>query len=331
MCNCFYKANVFFTGLILNIICSIIEIVLIILCGIQYRYIDIQWAKINAYQNLCDFELSFCILYIFTCILGFIVFIKSLECKTMQKIYLIYAIITWIFSVVVCAICFISYPNIIKDNSNIDCQSINPKGILKNINKFDNIFYEVNKFLCSDDCMCSDEIISFQKCPDLIKTEAFKSVSNLNSNSDITIKEKFNEKFMSYWSKIEKKFDCVGICNTSYVSPNDNNIININKYLFSDYRNSIENMGCLYPLSLWLNKMIISFASLLIFNIVLSFICIYIGFAILFDKVYEGSNYPDFNYIQGIKGNNINQQEEIIKGSVSYNKSMEARVTSNNK
>ena len=112
MCECFYKENVFLSGLILNIISSIIIIVLIVLCGIQYKYIDIDFAKINAYQNLKDFQLSFCIIYLFCCILGFIVFIKSLECKTMQKIYILYAILSWIYSVIVCVICFLSSPNI---------------------------------------------------------------------------------------------------------------------------------------------------------------------------------------------------------------------------
>ena len=250
MCICLHKATVFLTGLILNIISSVIVIVLIILCGIHFKYIDIKWANINEYQNLCDFELSFCILYIFTCILGFIVFIKKLECKTMQIIYIIYGIVTWIFSVVVCGVCFISYPNIIRDNSETSCESLHTKGILKNINKFEYIFYDVNNVLCSDDCMCTDEIIQFQKCPDFIKKETFKPVLDLNTNSDIKINENFNEKFMSYWSNIEQKFNCIGLCNTTYISQTDNNIININKYLFSDYRNKIENMGCIYPLKI---------------------------------------------------------------------------------
>ena len=63
MCICLHKATVFLTGLILNIISSVIVIVLIILCGIHFKYIDIKWASINEYQNLCDFELSFCNIY----------------------------------------------------------------------------------------------------------------------------------------------------------------------------------------------------------------------------------------------------------------------------
>ena len=39
---------------------------------IKDKYIDIQWAKINSYQSLCDFEISFCILYIHKIIIIFI-------------------------------------------------------------------------------------------------------------------------------------------------------------------------------------------------------------------------------------------------------------------
>ena len=57
----------------------------------------------------------------------------------MQKIYIIYAILAWIYSVIVCVICFLSSPNIIKDNSDFNCESMNLKGILKDFNKFDNM------------------------------------------------------------------------------------------------------------------------------------------------------------------------------------------------
>lgn len=285
----FYKETVFLTGLILNIISSAIIIVLIILCGVQYKYININWGKINSFQNLCDYELSLCIIYIFCCVLGFIVFIKSLECKTMQKIYIIYGILSWAYSIVVCVVCFLSCPKIIKNTSDLNCQSINPTGLLKDFYKFENIFYEINKYLCSDECTCPEnEKMNFQKCPEELKKNAFNQSLEIYAGSDFANEFKSN-KFMSYWEKIEKKFECVGFCNISYYNLEEN----INKFLFSDNRNNIKNKGCLFPLSNWLNKMILSFNILVIINIILSSICIYICFAILFDKVYEGSNYPE--------------------------------------
>lgn len=62
-----YKANVFLIGLVLNCICSGLSLILIILCGIQYKYININWTKLNFFQNLHDLELSSCIINIICC------------------------------------------------------------------------------------------------------------------------------------------------------------------------------------------------------------------------------------------------------------------------
>ena len=326
----FFKKTVFLTGLIINVISSAFLVVLIILCAIQYNYININFTKkLNSQQKLSDFQLSLCILYIFTCTLGFIVFIKHLECKTMQKIYIIYASLTWIYSIIVCVQCFLTYPKIIKNNSDLNCQSLQLSGILKNFDKFENIFYDINKYLCSNDCPClEDEKMKFQKCQDIIKKKVF--------NENITNKyfgDNFNyNKFMSYWEKIENKFKCAGFCNISYYNSEEKNITNINKYLFSNNQNNIENYGCLFPLSTWLNKMILSFVSIMIINIILSAICIYICIAILFDKVYEGSNFPQ--YITGSHRNNYfnksdNKEINIKNNNNSKNeKSNDVKITS---
>ena len=313
----YYKETVFFFGLILNIISSIIILILIILSGVQYKFININWAKINAYQNLGDYELSLCIIYIFCCILGFIVFIKKLECKTMQKIYLLYGILSWIYSIIVCVIAFIYSPNVIKDNdNNSTCKSINLKGLLKDFNNFDNLFYEINKYLCSSNCPCAnDEKMNFQKCD---------YNDNLTNYIDKQYENNFDEeKLFSYWARIENKFDCAGICKTKYLeSPNGNNEMNISQFLFTDITKDVKNYGCIYPLSNWLNKMIISFGSLLIINIFISTLCLYICFAILFDKVYEGSNLPK-SYISK------NKLSGIIPGGKDNN-SLNVKIINNN-
>lgn len=331
MCKHFYRENVFLSGLILNIISSIIIVILIALCGIQYQYININFTKLNSYQNICNLQLSLCIIYVFCCILGFIVFIKHLECKTMEKIYIIYGILSWIYSIVVYIICFLSYPNIIKNNSDLNCQLIELKGILKNFNKVENILYQTNNYLCSNDCPCpGNQKMNFQKCPVNIINNGFKE--GLLNYIGSEFEQKFNsEKFMSYWSKIENKFKCVGFCNISYYSSDINNYKNINKFLFSDNRNEIKNNGCLFSLSDWLNKMILSFSCLTLINIVLSVICIYICFAILFDKVFEGSNFPQssVSYNKKKYGWN-NKQKDNIKnenGDNSKDKTNEYKIT----
>ena len=313
MCTKFYKKNVFLSGLFLNIISSLLVLILIILCGVQFKYINNNFTKLNPYQNLCDFELSFCIIYIFCCILGFIVFIKSLECKTMQIIYLIYAILAWILSIIACVFSFLSVPDKYKKNSITNCDSINLKGILHNFNKLEPIFYEIDNILTSNECpSSSNSFQNYKECPEEIRDNAIKNgLSNITNND---IKDNFKTKeFISYWSDVEKKFDCVGFCNISYYS-------NETKY----------DLGCLYPFSNWLNKMILSFSSILIVNIVISVICIYIGFAIYFDKVFEGSNYPDVsgNYNEkGIISNSEHKQIGIIAGKQFKEKPLDTKVT----
>ena len=306
----FYKENVFFTGLILNAISSTFVLILIILSGIQYNYININWAKINAYQNLGDYELSLCIIYVFCCILGFIVFIKQLECKTMQKIYILYGTLSWVYSIIVCVLVFICSPNVIKDNdNNSTCKSINLKGILKDFDNFEVIFYEINEYLCSSNCTCpNDEKMNFQKCD---------YDGNLSNYIDRQYVSDFDEeKFFKYWARVENKFECAGICKIG------DNETSINQFLFTDNTKNVTKKGCIYPLSNWLNKMIISFGSLLIINIIISTLCLYICFAILFDKVYEGSNLPK-SFVSK------NKLSGIIQGGKDFN-SVDVKISNNN-
>ena len=328
MCTYFYKETVFLIGLILNITSSILLVILFILCGVQYNYLNINFTKINSYQNLNDFQLSLCIIYVFCCILGFIVFIKHLECKTMQKIYIIYAIISFAYSIVVSVICFLSFPKTIKNKSDLDCQKISPKGILSNFYKLENIFYETDKYLCSDECPCvNDEKIKFQKCPETLKKSVFNQSLLYYTGSEF--QEQFNNnKFMKYWERLENKFKCTGFCNNSYFNIEDNNINYINKYLFSNKNNKIKNNGCLFPMSDWFNKMILSYGILVIINTALTIICIYTCFAILFDKVYEGSNYPQYSSRQIKKKISENKQIDIINENHSKkDKSLDIKVT----
>ena len=310
-----YKENVFLIGLILNSICCAISIVLIILSGVQYKYININWTKLNFYRDLNDLELSSSILNFICCILGFSVFIKKLECKTLQKIFILISSLFSIYSIVVCFISFFSLPKVINKNSEDRCQSSNMKGILKNMNKIENIFYDLDKYVCSSDCPCNDnQIMNYLKCENNnILKESIELIPDkkIISNFD-------SEKFVSYWSFLEERFDCIGLCNMTYLSK-ENNTLNMNKYLFSDNENKIKNFGCIYPLSKYLYNMIISFSILLVIYIIFCVMAIYICFAIYLDKVFEGSNFPKPKgklYEKGILNNKIIQKEvKVIQGS----------------
>ena len=308
-----YKENVFLIGLILNCVCSVFSLVLIILSGIQYKYININFTKLNDFKDLNDLELSSTIINTIFCILGFFVFIKKLECKTLQKIYIITGILFSIYSIIVCIIAFLASPKIIKENSTNPCQSSNMKGILTNILKIENIFFDIDEYLCSNNCPCNEnEFNSFENCKN--KDILTESISKISSSKIVS---NFNpDKFINYWSFVEDKFDCVGLCNTSYYSSNQNDINNINKYLFSDNKNEIKYFGCIYPLSKYLYRMIISFSSLLLIYIIITIFCIYICIGIFLDKVYEGSNLPHKHkgfYKQGYIGNNIQREIKVIQ------------------
>jgi len=323
-----HKETVFFIGLILNIITSVFSVVLIILSGVQYKYININWTKINFFRDLNDLELSSCIINVICCILGFFIFIKKFECKTLQKIYIVVGSLIAIYSIIVCILSFFSIPKVFKENSANICQASNFKGILKNMNKIENVFYSLDEYICSNECPCNNnENMNYEKCknPDIL-------LESLSLISDKKIVSNFNtEKFVSYWSFIEEKFDCVGLCNTSYISTENNNFNNINKYLFSDNTNSIKNFGCVYPLSDYLNKIIITFSILLLINILFLVMALYIGIAIYLDKVFEGSNLPQkpkLFYEKGVIGKNILRQVNIIQGSNNFG-SVNVKINNN--
>lgn len=291
MCICtnFYKATIFKAGFVSNIFYTIFSIALLILCGIQYNIINIKWAKLNIFQCLGDLEISYIVLISLCSIFGYFVFISSLECKTLELIYLIYGSIVFIFSIIVVIWCFLGSPDFINESS--QCELIKYKGLLNGFEKFDKLFINVDKALCSNNCKCiNDEnsVFNFKKCEENLIGDTFKTTFE---NKDIKNFER--GKFMSFWSMIEKKFDCTGLCEVEYSVGNENK--KIDKYLFSDInRGKIENYGCIFIMSKWIKRIVISFGSLAVANSLLNLFCIFMDFALYFDFVFEGSNIPKF-------------------------------------
>ena len=308
-----HKATVFLIGLTSNIIITILVIAELIICIINYNYININWARINIFKTLPELEISTCILYVFSCVLGFIVFIKSLECKTMQKIYFLYTLIVFIFSFVTLIFCFLSTPN--KSNSG--------NGILENFEKCDQIFIDISETLCSTDCPCDESTkINFQQCPDNIKGKIFNDFLSNDDNKNIF--KYFNQKkFISYWNRIEKKFVCTGW-----------NFNNITNFLFTDVNTNInENKeNCNNKLSRWLNIMILLFGSLLVVILAITIFCLYVDFCIYYDKVYEGSNFPTepekASDLVGVIGGKIESQVGIVKGTKNAKKNEQLGLSS---
>ena len=60
--------------------------------------------------------------------------------------------------------------------------------------------------------------------------------------------------FMTFWGRIEKKFDCNGWCESSYTGEDGKYHI-MTKYLFSDVNKGVvRNRGCMHRLIDWLPR-----------------------------------------------------------------------------
>ena len=153
-----------------------------------------------------------------------------------------------------------------------------------------------------------------QDCPNVF--ESVKSQFNEKTKSKLNIKI---EDFMTFWGRIEKKFDCNGWCETSYIGEDSNYHI-MSKYLFSDVNKGVvRNRGCMHRLIDWLPKVINTFGSvLLIIGVILIFVFI-LGVSLLFDCTVEGSNFPNEErghvhkkkLTETDKGNNVPQSVEM--------------------
>jgi len=154
---------------------------------------------------------------------------------------------------------------------------------------YDSYLFEVDKILCSDDCECSLTHNNFTSVAEVIalkrKDESDKNV-DLSIQSSIdhlvyteeegkpTSFDKCNEKaqekaeneflessqtdmnnedifdFVSWYSLLETHFDCVGLCNTTYIEGGYFRMIN--KYLFTNInRGPPLYNGCLNSVAEW--------------------------------------------------------------------------------
>lgn len=125
--------------------------------------------------------------------------------------------------------------------------------------------------------------------------------------------------FMTFWGRIEKKFDCNGWCESSYTGEDGKYHI-MTKYLFSDVNKGVvRNRGCMHRLIDWLPKVINTFGSvLLIIGVILIFVFA-MGVSLLCDCTVEGSNFPNEErghvhrkkLTETDKGNNLPQSVEL--------------------
>lgn len=161
------------------------------------------------------------------------------------------------------------------------------KGMFKYWNSIDNIMIDIDKTLCSNDCLCyispyakslyhtdsvyrsifddtvkgneKETIVNIKQCSKSIKNQIENDSEKKAYNKEI---KDFNlNKFATYWKYIEEKFECNGFCSTIY-EDNDKQRMMI-KYLFRDVNIGYpKQRGCMIPFMKWIKKMLLSFGVL---------------------------------------------------------------------
>ena len=139
-------------------------------------------------------------------------------------------------------------------------------------------------------------IIKFQDCGEY---------QNIKSPST---KIKINKKFAQYWKNIEKRFNCVGFCQTIYYHNELGETVPFTKYLFSGFnRGPIKHKGCFRLLMNWIIKALISFGSLRIAGSLIQIGIVFIGINML----KEGENENDNDY----KNQDDNHEKKVNENS----------------
>ena len=116
------------------------------------------------------------------------------------------------------------------------------KGMFKYWNSIDNIMIDIDKTLCSNDCLCyispytkslyhtdsvyrsifddtvkgdeNETIVNIKQCSKSIKNQMENEIEKKAYENEI---KDFNlNKFATYWKYIEEKFECNGFCSTIY-------------------------------------------------------------------------------------------------------------------
>jgi hypothetical protein len=120
-------------------------------------------------------------------------------------------------------------------------------GVLTAWNYLDTYLTQVDKTLCSNGCPCSVTNSSLWTANDTIRASyqtwnttgsaiAFQNCSETIQNTTLIATNATDDflpvSFATYWSAIENKFNCSGLCVTNYLNSNNVNVT-MYKYMFS--------------------------------------------------------------------------------------------------
>ena len=186
---------------------------------------------------------------------------------------------------------------------------------------------QADKYLCGDDCPCEKNDINEQMymsdplAYDLYNNsynikenekneKTYKNIQECSKYNEIssTDKIKVNKKFAQYWKNIEKRFNCVGFCQTSYYSDRINGNVPFAKYLFSDFRRGpVKHKGCFRLLMNWVIKALISFGSLGIAGSLIQILIVFAGINML--KEDNDNDYQNQDNVNNKNDNNDNNNK----------------------
>ena len=332
MCKCLPKQTVLSLGLVLTIFFGALSIICIVISGVDYQQTDMKWTDVGPWRHLAALQVSAVVVVFFIFLLGLITFTCGAQCKTIQLIFVMFEFLTMIltlavaiFALVAGAIgqdeytkmCNKNYTGIFEDFKVLDklmfeadkmlcsdkcmCNLNTNESALEDFNDFynekirkngDGLSPAFDNFIVATALNLkyntTSNITRLQDCGDE-NINSVKAAFGALQISKINIKM---DDFMTFWGRIEKKFDCNGWCESSYTDGNTYHIMS--KYLFSDVNKGVvRNRGCMHRLIDWLPKVINTFGSvLLIIGIILIFVFAF-GVSLLCDCTIEGSNFPN--------------------------------------
>lgn len=194
-----------------------------------------------------------------------------------------------------------------KDDSKMSCKS-DYKGVFELFRYLDPYFHFVDELLCSDSCPCYfsnqtayDELKEnnpMVKLEDVVEGSVHfgQCKNNIRQKTDDFLDEDHDlqkmignidqAQFQIYWKRIEKKFHCVGWCQTTYKQN-----VKLQKYLFSDVNGGlVHNPGCMKRMLDWLPKMLNTFGSILLLISIVQVVSIVFVMSLFCDCGLEESN-----------------------------------------
>jgi hypothetical protein len=201
------------------------------------------------------------------------------------------------------------------------------------VNALDKMFLQLDQFLCSDECSCNiRNIQDYLTKSNLVTVNqwsysdkqgsvniqgcAINDIESIMKRGNISIpdiffyrqnreKEIFNfHNFISFWSGVEKQFECSGFCAKLYLNGFGVRT-SFTKYLFSDVNLGVpRTLGCFTSLQNWVLEYYF-YASIILSILILSQFMNFVSFAGLIfwsrERPYQKAS--QINYSEGFESN----------------------------